>query len=83
MQFLVPEQEEDEEFLRAELCAGLLVLPDYLTGLFVVFEHGHCDHHCPTHELLNLQVVSHPPLVYRLVLGLLQEEDLEEHAQGL
>ena len=79
----MPEEEEDEEFLRAEFCAGLLVLPDDLAGLLVVLEHGHCDHHCPPHEFLDLQVVGHSPLVYALVLALLQQQHLKENAEGL
>lgn len=81
MQFLVPEEEEDEELLRAELGARFLVLPDDLAGLLVIFQDCHCDHDRSTHKFLYLKVVGHPPLVDGLPLALLQQQDLEEHAQ--
>ena len=81
MQLLVAEEEEDEEVLRAQLGTRLLVLPDYLPGLFVGFQDGHGYHHRSPHEFLNLEVVGHPPLVYGVPLTLLQQQDLEEHAQ--
>jgi hypothetical protein len=83
MQIVLLEEEQDEQFLGAELRAGILVLPYNLPILFMVVEHSHCNHHRPLHELLHLETIGDLVLVYHLSLGLHQQHYLEEDTERL